>query len=129
MKKRKLILPDPDYVSSGIPAPLASEVDSLFEEPVNGDTDGDVENGIFPMNANPSSANPVNLPTYSSDSTPSTNSNLIPTHSKLPQLYWKLIPYEFFNRIQSATVDTLLSSDANVVVSAPTVTSPLPSLP
>lgn len=129
MKKRKLILPDPDYVSSGIPAPLASEVDSLFEEPVNGDTDGDAENGIFPMKANPSSANPVNLPTYSSDSTPSTNSNLIPTHSKLPQLYWKLIPYEFFNRIQSATVDTLLSSDANVVVSAPTVTSPLPSLP
>ena len=96
---------------------------------MNGDTDGDVENGILPMNVNPSSANPVNLPTYSSDSTPSTNSNLIPTHSKLPQLYWKLIPYEFFNRIQSATVDTLLSSDANVVVSAPTVTSPLPSLP
>ena len=68
VKKRKLILPDPDYVSSGIPAPLASEVDSLFEEPVNGDTDGDAENGIFPMKANPSSANPVNLPTYSSDS-------------------------------------------------------------
>lgn len=77
------------------------------------------------MNTDHSPAYSPSQPAHSSSPFPTpTHSNLIPTHSKLPQLYWKLIPYEFFNRIQSATVDTLLSSDANVVVSAPTVASP-----
>ena len=154
VKRRKLILPDPEYVSSGGPSTSVSEVDSLFEDTersgvsvggvsavygdpsVYGDTSS-VHNDASPVHndASPVYSNtpihPNTLPTHStiaataphSDIIP-THSNLIPTHSKLPQLYWKMIPYEYFNRIQSATVDTLLSSDTNVVVSAPTVASP-----
>ena len=96
-KRRKLILPDPEYVPSSDPTTTVSEVESLFET--------DDKPAAVPANAHPAP------------------SDLIPTHSKLPPLYWKMIPYEFFNRVQSATVDTLLSSDANVVVSAPTVVS------
>ena len=58
------------------------------------------------------------------DETPTPSSDLVSVHSKLPQIYWKIIPYKYFNRIQSATVDSLLSTNQNVVVSAPTVTIP-----
>ncbi len=57
------------------------------------------------------------------DETPAPTSDLVLVHSKLPQIYWKTIPYKYFNRIQSATVDSLISTNQNVVVSAPTVTS------
>ena len=151
MKRRKLILPDPEYVSSGGPSTSVSEVDSLFEDTersgvsvggvsavygdpsVYGDTSS-VHNDASPVYSNtpihPNTHSTIAATAPHSDIIPThsdiipTHSNLIPTHSKLPQLYWKMIPYEYFNRIQSATVDTLLSSDTNVVVSAPTVASP-----
>ncbi|KNB41714.1 ATP-dependent DNA helicase [Blastocystis sp. subtype 4] len=54
------------------------------------------------------------------DETPASTTDLVSVHSKLPQIYWKTIPYKYFNRIQSATVDSLLSTNQNVVISAPT---------
>jgi singapore isolate B (sub-type 7) whole genome shotgun sequence assembly, scaffold_4 len=57
------------------------------------------------------------------DETPASTTDLVSVHSKLPQIYWKTIPYKYFNRIQSATVDSLLSTNQNVVISAPTVIS------
>lgn len=63
------------------------------------------------------------------DETPASTTDLVSVHSKLPQIYWKTIPYKYFNRIQSATVDSLLSTNQNVVISAPTVISPTGMIP
>lgn len=49
------------------------------------------------------------------------SSDLLSVHSILPASYWTIIPYEYFNRVQSATAHTLFHTDENVVVSAPTV--------
>ena len=46
---------------------------------------------------------------------------LIPVQSRVPQRYRAIIPYEYFNRIQSATCDSILSTNKNIVISAPTV--------
>ena len=51
----------------------------------------------------------------------STSSDLLSVQSLLPPAYWSIIPYEYFNRVQSATARTLFLTDDNVVVSAPTV--------
>ena len=54
---------------------------------------------------------------------PSTSqyTDLVRVHDVLDSMYWKIIPYDYFNRIQSATCDALLHSTDNIVVSAPTV--------
>ena len=54
---------------------------------------------------------------------PSTSqyTGLVRVHDVLDSMYWKIIPYDYFNRIQSATCDALLHSTDNIVVSAPTV--------
>ncbi len=51
---------------------------------------------------------------------------LIPVQSRVPQRYRAIIPYEYFNRIQSATCDSILSTNKNIVISAPTVVLPFP---
>ena len=56
----------------------------------------------------------------SSQQEPSTG-GLVRVHDVLPSMYWDIIPYDTFNRIQSVVCDTLLNSNENVVVSAPTV--------
>lgn len=39
----------------------------------------------------------------------------------LPSLYHSIIPYTYFNRIQSAVCHSILDTDNNIVISAPTV--------
>lgn len=39
----------------------------------------------------------------------------------LHPLYHSVIPYTFFNRIQSAVCHSILNTDNNIVISAPTV--------
>ena len=47
--------------------------------------------------------------------------DLVRVHDVLDSMYWKIIPYDYFNRIQSAVCDAILHSSENIVVSAPTV--------
>lgn len=55
--------------------------------------------------------------------------DLVRVHDVLDSMYWQIIPYDYFNRIQSAVCDAILHSSENIVVSAPTVLSfSLPSL-
>ena len=55
--------------------------------------------------------------------------DMVRVHDVLDSMYWKIIPYDYFNRIQSATCDALLHSNENIVVSAPTVPSSSPFSP
>ena len=45
----------------------------------------------------------------------------VSVRSRIPSRYSSIIPFKYFNRIQSATCDAVLSTDDNIVVSAPTV--------
>ena len=47
--------------------------------------------------------------------------DLVRVHDVLDSMYWRIIPYDYFNRIQSAVCDAILHSSENIVVSAPTV--------
>lgn len=47
--------------------------------------------------------------------------DLVRVHDVLDSMYWQIIPYDYFNRIQSAVCDAILYSSENIVVSAPTV--------
>lgn len=67
------------------------------------------------QNSNPSSHKPY--------------TDLVCVHDVLDSMYWRIIPYDYFNRIQSAVCDAILHSSENIVVSAPTVSIfSLPSL-
>ena len=50
----------------------------------------------------------------------------VSVRSRIPSRYSSIIPFKYFNRIQSATCDAVLSTDDNIVVSAPTVVPPSP---
>ena len=50
----------------------------------------------------------------------------VSVRSRIPSRYSSIIPFKYFNRSQSATCDAVLSTDDNIVVSAPTVVPPSP---
>ena len=47
---------------------------------------------------------------------------LIRVKDRIPPYYHSIIPYEYFNRIQSKVCDSILQTNTNIVISAPTVT-------
>ena len=48
---------------------------------------------------------------------------LIRVKDRIPPYYHSIIPYEYFNRIQSKVCDSILQTNTNIVISAPTVDS------
>lgn len=83
---------------------------SFIEEEVNQLFEPSQESSL-PIDANDIQCN------YSSD-------DLIHVKDYIPPLYQSIIPFEYFNRIQSKVCDSILQSNTNIVISAPTVIIP-----
>lgn len=75
--------------------------------------------GVTPQDRmNPSLSTTVH--TISPDKRLSTE-GLLRVLDRLPPIYQPIIPYEYFNRIQSVVCDSILTTKRNIVISAPTV--------
>ena len=63
------------------------------------------------------------LPEKNESQTILSSNELIRVKDRIPPYYQSIIPFEYFNRIQSKVCDSILQTNTNIVISAPTVDS------